>query len=130
MATHVVNAGLAICTGRLIGTAQAIPQYIGWGTGAGTTAVTDTTLFTEDTGGSPAYARVAGTVTQVTTSLTNDTWQCVGTITANAAKTITNAGVFDASSAGNMYIKGDFTGVALNNGDSITLTFKDQNTTS
>ena len=34
-------------------------------------------------------------------------------------ETITNAGLFDASSTGNLYIKGDFSGVVLSAGDKI-----------
>lgn len=129
LATVLTNVGREIITGRLLVTApgagnpgSAAPQYVAWGTGAGTSAVGDTTLFTEDTGGSPAYARVAGTTTQQTTSVTNDTWQCVGTLTANAAKTITNMGVFDALTGGNLFIKGDFTGIALALNESIQAT--------
>ena len=124
-ATLQVNTGRAVVTALLIG-GTTYPKWIGWGTGAGTTAATDTTLFTEDSGGSPAYARVSGTQTQQTVTTTNDTYQCVGTITANAAKTITNAGIFDASSAGNLYMKGDFSGLPLNTNDSITFTMKVQ----
>ena len=46
MATVVVNAGRDITTNRLKG-AGTEPLNIGWGTGAGTAAVADTTLFTE-----------------------------------------------------------------------------------
>ena len=120
MATLLVNTGKAIITNYLIGGAASQPKYVGWGTGAGTTAATDTTLFTE-TG-----SRVAGTSTQQTTSTTDDTYQVVGTQTAGTSLTITNAGLFDASTSGNLFVKGDFTGVALTSGDSIQFTFKTQ----
>jgi len=119
MATLLVNTGKAIVTNRL-NSGGTIPQYVAWGTGAGTTAATDTTLFTEVT------PRVSGTVTQQTTSTTNDTFQVVATQTAGTTETITNAGLFDASTSGNLFIKGDFTGVALNSGDSIAFTVKVQ----
>jgi len=119
MATLLVNTGKAIVTNRL-NSGGTIPQYVAWGTGAGTTAATDTTLFTEVT------PRVSGTVTQQTTSTTNDTFQVVATQTAGTAETITNAGLFDASTSGNLFVKGDFTGVALNSGDSIAFTVKVQ----
>lgn len=126
MATVVTNAGKAIAAARMRGATptQAEPLYVGWGTGAGTAAAADTTLFTEDTGGSPAYARIAGTTTNVTTTVTNDSWQCVATLSSNGTKTITNAGAFDALTGGNLFVKGDFTGVALTSGDSITFTIK------
>jgi hypothetical protein len=115
-ATLVVNAGRAVITGRIKGSGTE-PKFVAWGTGAGTAAAGDTTLFTE-----ASEARVSGTSTQETIGTTNDTYQVVGTLTADANKTITNAGLFDASSAGNMLMKGDFTGIALNTGDSITFT--------
>lgn len=121
MATVVTNTGKGIITARFLAAAAALALYIGWGTGAGTAAVTDTTLFTES-----AESRAACTVTQVTTTTTNDTVQMVGTITATGARTITNAGVFDASTSGNLIMKGDFPGVALANGDSIAFTMKIQ----
>lgn len=121
LATVLVNAGRAIITNRLRGSGTE-PNYVAWGTGAGTAAVTDTTLFTE-----ASEARVAGTSSQFTTSVTNDTYQVVGTLTcAGAGKTITNAGLFDASTSGNLFLKGDFTGIALNVADSIQFTMRVQ----
>jgi hypothetical protein len=120
MATLLVNTGKAIITNYLNGGAATQPKYVAWGTGAGTTAASDTTLFTE------VLPRVSGTTSQVTTSTTNDTFQVVGTQTAGAGYTITNAGLFDAATSGNLFIKGDFSGVPLNTGDSIQFTFKCQ----
>lgn len=117
MANVFANTGKAIVTAALAAYAS-VPKYIGWGTGAGTAAATDTTLFIE-TG-----TRTTGTPAQVTTTTTNDTFQVTGTVTAGGAITVTNSGVFDASISGNLFQKGDFTGVALNNGDAIAFTFK------
>lgn len=123
MATLVTNVGKGIVAQRMFGATptQAEPKYVHWGTGAGTTAATDTTLFT-----AAAEARTSGTGSAVTTTNTNDTHQVTGTITSASGQTITNAGVFDASSSGNLYVKGDFTGIALSTGDSIAFTFKVQ----
>lgn len=118
MANVFTHAGKAIVTNRIKGSGTE-PNYVAWGTGAGTAAAADTTLFTE-----ASEARVAGTSTQQTTSTTNDTYRVVGTITcAGSGKTITNAGLFDASSSGNLLVKSDFTSLALNVGDSIQFTF-------
>lgn len=123
LATLLVNTGKAITTNRIKG-AGTEPVHVAWGTGAGTTALTDTTLFTE-----ASESRVAGTSTQQTTTTTNDTYQVVGTLTcAGAGKTITNAGLFDAATLGNLYMKGDFTGIALNVGDAIQFTMQVQYT--
>lgn len=120
MATKVTNAGLDIITNRM-SAAGTEPKYVAWGTGAGTAAVTDTTLFTE-----AAEARTNGTASRVTTTVTNDTYQVVGTITTLSNQTITNAGLFDAATVGNLYLKGDFTGIPLTTGDSIQFTIKTQ----
>lgn len=119
MATVFTNSGKALVTNRLKGGGTE-PKYIAWGTGAGTAAATDTTLFTE-----ASESRVAGTSTQETTTTTSDTYQVVGTMTvAGSGKTITNVGLFDASTGGNLLMKSDFTGIALNVGESIQLTQK------
>ena len=120
MATLLVNTGKAIVTNYLAGGAATQPKYVAWGTGAGTTALTDTTLFTE------VGTRTSGTTTQQTTTTTDDTYQVIGTVTAGSSLTITNAGLFDALTVGNLFVKGDFTGVALTSGDSIQFTFKTQ----
>ena len=120
MATLLVNTGKAIITNYLAGGAATQPKYVAWGTGAGTTAATDTTLFTE-TG-----TRVAGTTTQQTTSTTNDTYQVIGTQTAGSTLAITNAGLFDALTVGNLFVKGDFSTINLTSGDSIQFTVKTQ----
>lgn len=129
MATILTNAGRAINAARMLGAtpAQLEPKNVAIGSGTGTSAITDTTLFTEYTTAAwTGYARGAAAGTQTTTSVTNDTAQWQDTFTAGAAQTVTNAGNFDATTVGNLHIKGDFTGVVLANGDSIQITIKDQ----
>ena len=110
MADIYTTAGEAVVVDAI---AAQLACYIGWGTGAGTAAKGDTTLFTE-----ASEARVAGTETQPNAS----TNQWDGTITADGTKTITNAGVFDAITAGNLIVHGDFTGIPLTIGDKIAFT--------
>lgn len=97
-------------------------KYIGWGTGTGAEAVGNTALTTE-----ASEARVAGTITSVTTTVTGDTMRVVGTIVANGAKTITEVGLFDALTVGVMLLRALFTGIPLELGDAIafTLDFKE-----
>lgn len=132
MATLVVNAGRDIITNRIKG-AGTEPLNIGWGTGTQTTAlVTDTGLGPTtveklvDLSTSAGTDHTAGTSSRVTTSVTNDTYQVVGTRTATGAGTVTVAGLFDAASGGNLFAKGDFAGIALASGDAIQFTFKVQ----
>lgn len=120
MATVLTNLGKAVYNNRLRAGGTE-PNYVAWGTGAGTAAIGDAALFTE-----ASETRVAGTSSLATTTTTNDTYQVVGTLTANAGKTITNAGLFDAISSGNLFVHGDFAGQALNLGDAIQFTFKNQ----
>ena len=125
MATFVVDGGLDVTTNRVKG-AGTEPLHVGWGTGAGTTTRADTSLFTEALVSLAAGStdHTAGTSTQQTTNTTNDTYQVVATRTATGAGTVTNAGLFDAASGGNLYLKGDFTGIGLSNGDAIQFTIK------
>lgn len=120
MAQVMTNLGIAEVTNALIGGELEIgTSYLGWGTGAGTAAKTDTTLFTE----SPQEARTAMTLSRQTTNVTNDTLRAVGTLTCQSAgKTITNAGVFTYFSS-KLIGKVDHTGIALNVGESIEYTF-------
>lgn len=124
MATVFTDVGKEITTGRIKGVGSGAgatePNYVAWGTGAGTAAANQIALFTE------AGSRTAGTSTQQTTSTTNDTYQVVGTLTAGGSIGITNAGLFDAASGGNLYMKGDFTTVNLTVGESIQFTMKVQ----
>jgi hypothetical protein len=126
MATFVQDSGLDIVTNRIKGSGTE-PLNIGWGTGAGTTVRTETTLFTEklvDLTTSAGTDHTVGTSTRITTTTTNDTYNVAGTRTATGAGTVTNAGLFDAASGGNLFLKGDFTGIGLAIGDSIAFTFK------
>lgn len=125
MATVIVNGGHAIVTNLVSGIGGTVPKYIGWGTAAGTAAAADTTLFTEklvDLSTSAGTDHTTGTPTRTTTTNTNDTLTITGTRTATGAGTVTNAGTFDAASGGNLYVKGDFTGIGLASGDAIQFT--------
>jgi hypothetical protein len=116
MANIFTQAGEEFLTDLVDGTVAAPANwYIAWGTGAGTAAKADTTLFTE-----AAEARVVATESQPTT----DTNKFLAQITAAAGKTITNAGVLSASSGGTLFIHSDFTGVVLATGDKIEFDFQ------
>lgn len=126
MATVLTNAGRSILTNRILAGGTE-PKQAGWGTGAGTAAAADTTLFTEaNTTFGATGTRVAGTSSQQTTTVTNDTYQVTATITSGGTNTITNAGLFDNATigSGNLFIKGDFTGIGVSSGDSILFTYK------
>jgi hypothetical protein len=124
--TCVTNVGKGIAAKRMIGAtpAQLEPKYIAMGTGATgaarTAAVGDTALSTE------VETRTSGTGSTVTTTQTNDTFQETGTVTATATRAVDEAGLFDASTTGNMFLSATFNVINLASGDSIAFTFKTQ----
>ena len=121
LAAVFTRAGTAIVTNRMIQAGTA-PKYIGWGTGTTAAAVTDTALVTEaapTTGG----GRVAGTESRVTTDQANDTYRVTGTVTATGTASITEAGLFDATTAGNLLLRSVFSVVSVDASDSISFTF-------
>jgi hypothetical protein len=121
MVSRVQNAGLA----RITALAQAVAWYFQWGTGSAAAATANVVTITSTT-----EARVLSTPTQQTTTVTNDTLQLVGTITAAGARAITELGVFDAAGSGspptggNMDLYGDFSAINLLSGDSIAFTVR------
>lgn len=119
LVTTVGFAQLAL----LAGDASATPfTYIAVGTSSTAPTIADTTLTAEivDTG----LARVAGTVSRVTTTGTNDTYQITTTWTASGSKTIEEVGVFNASSAGTMLSHALTTSKAVANGETLTGTYR------
>lgn len=119
MATVATTVGKQWVIDKLDESVSTKANKIGWGTGAGTAAVGDTTLFTE-----ASEARVTGTESQPSA----DTYRVVGTLTANGTKTITNVGTFDATSGGVLLIHADHAGVPLVLNDSIEYTLDTQAT--
>lgn len=114
MADIYTSAGENLVVDILDGT-TAVPAnwYVGWGTGAGTAVKGSTTLNTE-----AAEARVAATMSQPVA----DKNRAVATITSASAQTITNTGLFSASTGGTLLIHADFAGIALGIGDKIEFT--------
>jgi hypothetical protein len=95
-------------------------SHCGWGTGAGTAAKADTTLFTES--GDPATRPAATTIT-VTGTGASAKYQHIATIPSTTTQTITNAGILSANTAGVLFTHADFAGIPLVNGDSIQFTW-------
>lgn len=124
-ATVLTTIGKAMLADRLRttpGTYSASPKYVAMGVGATgaarTAAVGDTALSSQ------VESRTSGTESTVTTTTTNDTYQVVGTVTATATRVVDEAGLFDASSSGNMATSATFAVINLESGDSIQFTWK------
>jgi len=113
----ITNAGFEAMSGLLLtdigGTAF---DYIAIGTGTTAAAVTDTALESE-------VMRVAGTGTQTTTTVTNDTahLECEFAITSNMS--ITEAGMLNAASGGTLLNRQTFTAIDVVDGDTLIIKY-------
>jgi hypothetical protein len=92
--------------------------YIAIGTGSGGGA-SSTALVSEFTRATATYAGVAGVTYNCTLT---KTW-AAGTF---SGQTITEAGVLNAASSGTLWNYQDFTGITLQSGDSLQVTFQFQ----
>ncbi len=129
VATVLTSIGKAITAKRMIGAtpAQITPNFQGIGVGA--TGAARTAVAGDAALSSEVETRVStNPFTTVTTSVTNDTAQCIQTTTATGARAVDEAGLFDAVTTGNMYMSATFNVVNLANGDSIQITWKCQYT--
>ncbi len=117
----VTNAGKAQLA-LLAGDASATPfTYLALGTSSTAVGASQTALQAEltDTG----LARAAGTVSRVTTTVTNDTFRLTYTWTASGTKAIEEVGVFNASSSGTMLSRALTSTKTVNNGETITAVY-------
>jgi hypothetical protein len=118
MATLVTNVGIAGIITKLNTTTP--PRYVGWGTGGSVAPdPEDTTLETE-----AAEARTQGANTIEEGDVAGDTYQVVATIETLSDQTIDEVGLFSAESSGDMFVRGNFTGLSLLTGDAIQFTIK------
>jgi hypothetical protein len=114
----VVATGRGIASNRIKGTGTE-PKNIGWGTGTTAPLDADTALETAS-----AETKVVGTSSVQTTTTTNDTYRVVGTLTSASVQTISESGLFDDANV--LFMRGTFTGIPLDVGDSIQLTIEGQ----
>jgi len=116
----VVNTGLAYIASRMKDATATVMSHIGVGTGTVAAAAADTALGTALGARSPLDS-----TTIVTTSATNDSVQYVATFAAGASTgAITEAGIFNALSAGTMLCRTVF--AVINKGalDTLVITWK------
>jgi hypothetical protein len=125
-ATVVTTVGKRTAADRMQTTPTRNPfKFVALGvgaTGAARTAVVGDTALSSEL----AEGRTSGTESTVTTTNTNDTYQVVGTVTATGTRAVDEAGLFDASTVGNMGLSATFPVINLLNGDSLALTGKIQ----
>ena len=109
----VVTAGKVFIASRIAGTASAVMSPLAIGTGAVTPAAGDTTLGAE-----------AGRVALTSTTPSSNTVVFVATVGAGTGTgAITEAGLFNAASAGTMLCRTTFSVINKGASDSITATW-------
>lgn len=122
----ITNAGRALISGLINGSGSpAAATFIAVGTGTTAASASDTTLQTESS--TSGLSRAAGTVSLVTTSVTNDTAQVTKTFSVTGSVAVTEAGLLNASSSGTLLAHQVFSAINVANTDSLQITWKAQN---
>lgn len=119
--TNLGRSCLVNRAGGSNGSFGAPPFFVNVGTGAGVATNAQTSLYSE-----VGTARLAATGSRLTTTVTNDTGVWSATYTATGTITLTNAGVFDAATAGNLLAALSFDAVTLQASEQLTLAFQVQ----
>jgi len=116
----ITNTGKAQTAGLINGVVTTAFTYIAIGTGTTAESASDTALETET-------HRESATCSRVTTNVTNDTAQLQATFSGyTGTEAVTESGVFDASTGGNMLCRKTFSAINVDwdAGDSLQITWK------
>ena len=121
IANLMTNAGFAGLAGRMAGgSAAGVFDVIGVGTGTTAADAADTTLETEIT--DSGLAKAQGTVSLVTTTVTNDTNQVTKTFSVSGSKAVTESGLLNATPT--LLCHQVFAAINVVSGDSLQMTWK------
>lgn len=115
----VVSVGLSHLAQRAINNAVAVMSHMALGSGTVPAALGNTTLGTE------AGRTALQSSSNVTTNVSNDSVQFIASFGAGVATgAITEAGIFNAASAGDMLCRTVFNVVNKDANDTLTVTWK------
>jgi hypothetical protein len=112
----VTNVGKERLSAIVAGLTSTLPGYIALGTTNTAANVTDTQLAAEIVS-SGGQRRAVDTQTRTTTTVTNDTISYTSVFTFTGSFAIVEAGLLDASSAGNLFARRVFSAVNVVNGN-------------
>ena len=112
----VTNAGKAVFANLFIGSGTA-PTHIALGTGTTAAAAGDTALETE-------IYRESATRSRVTITVTDDTSQYTYTFDIDATYSLTEAGLFNASSGGTLFCHQVYTALPVIADDTLKATWR------
>lgn len=125
-ANGITNAGRAILSGLINGSGSpAAFTYIE--VGIGTTAFAATDTIVESAIVDSGMARAAGTVSIVTTTITNDTAQVLKSFSVTGTKAVTESGLFNAASGATLLARQTFSAINVVNTDTLQITWKIKN---
>lgn len=113
----VVNAGLAFVISRMVGTSKAVMSHMGLGSGTTAAAAGDTDL------GSQLGSREALDSTTISGTNNEKVIYEASFEAGDATGAVTEAGIFNASSAGDMLCRTVFAVVNKGANDSLTVTW-------
>jgi len=120
----VTNTGIADIAGSINGNRTQTFKWLALDNSSTAAAAANTALASEIT--DAGLGRAAATPTQVTTTLSSDTAQCVKTFEATATKTVYGVGLFDTSTAsgGTMTSRVTFAAKNMLSGDLLCITHR------
>lgn len=111
----IMNAGKAVVSGLILSdVGEDAFDYIAIGTDATAPDATQSALIAE-------VYRVAGTGSQETTTVTDDTARLTTSVAITSSVSVQEAGVFNSDSTGDMLGRTTFSAVAVNDGDTINI---------
>ena len=115
----IVDVGKAQVAGLINGVVTTAFTYVAIGTGTTAPSSSDTALENE-------VARTVATTGRTTTNVTNDTATWDATFNFTSSYAITEAGIFDSSTGGNMLARQTFSAINVQSGDTLTISWKIQ----
>lgn len=122
----ITDVGKAQVAGLIGGLVTTPFKYIAIGDGDESNPGSCASESSSDTALGHELQRLEATVSQVTTSVSNDTLQLEATFSFSANASICESGVFDASTGGNMLARKTFSVMNFADGDSLQVTWKIQ----
>jgi hypothetical protein len=122
----VTNVGYAQVAGLINGAVTTAFKYVAVGSGSSSSPGSCTSPSATDTALGNEVSRVSATAGRTTTSITNDTATWSATFNFSASYSLCEAGIFDASSAGNMLSRVTYSVINVASGDSLVISWKVQ----
>jgi len=122
----ITNVGYAQVAGLINGVVTTPFKYVAVGDGSSTSPGSCAAPSASDTALGHEVSRVSATVGRTTTTVTNDTATWSATFNFTASYSLCEAGIFDASTGGNMLSRVTYSVVNVVSGDTLVINWKIQ----